>query len=190
MGEKEKKVNKHLIGKDRTLKENWKICCDDQPERKECRFSNHSFPKPFLTPPYHIKTNSVPSRSPKCVRNVFTISIFITAPTVQKTSSLSEIIISVQFSSATIHLCNPMDCCMPGFPVHHQLPEFTQTHVHHVGDAMQPSYPLLSCSPPTFNLFQHQGLFQWVGSSHQGAKLLEFQLQHQSLQWIFRTDFF
>ena len=74
-------------------------------------------------------------------------------------------------------------------PVHHQLPEFTQIHVHWVGDAIQPSHPLLSPSPPAFNLSQHQGLFKWVSSLHQVAKVLEFQLQHHSLQWIFRTDF-
>ena len=74
-------------------------------------------------------------------------------------------------------LCDPMDCSIPGLPVHHQLPEFTQTHVHWVGDAIQPSHPLSSPSPPTFNLSQHQGLFQWVSSSHQVAKVLEFQLQ-------------
>ena len=82
-----------------------------------------------------------------------------------------------------------MDCSMPGFPVHHQCPELTQTHVHRVGDAIQPSHPLLSPSPPAFNLSQHQGLFQWVSSSHQVAKVLEFQLQYQSFQGIFRTDF-
>ena len=81
-----------------------------------------------------------------------------------------------------------MDCSMPGLPVHHQLPEFTQTHVHWVGDAIQPSHPLSSPSPPSFNLSQHQGLFQWVSSSQQVAKVLEFQLQHQSCHWIFRTD--
>ena len=86
-------------------------------------------------------------------------------------------------------LCNPMDCSMPGLPVHHQLAEFTQTHVHWVGGAIHPSRPLSSPSPPAFNLSQHQGLFQWVSSSHQVAKVLEFQLQHQSFQWIFRTDF-
>ena len=82
-----------------------------------------------------------------------------------------------------------MDCSMPGLPVHHQLLEFTQTHVHWVGDAMQPSYPLPSPSPPAFNLSQHQGLFKWVSSLHQVAKVLEFQLQHQSFQWTPRTDF-
>ena len=87
-------------------------------------------------------------------------------------------------------LCDPMDCSTLRFPIHHQLPEFTQTHVHCVGDAIQPSHPLSSPSPPAFNLFQHQGLFQWVSSSHQVAKVLEFQLQHQSFQWTFRTDFF
>ena len=80
-----------------------------------------------------------------------------------------------------------MDCSTPGLPVHHQLLEFTQTHVHWVGDAIQPSHPLSSPSL-TFNPSQHQGLFQWVSSSHQ-AKILEFELQNQYFQWIFRTDF-
>ena len=86
-------------------------------------------------------------------------------------------------------LCNLMDCSTPSFPVYHQLPEFTQTHVHWFGDAIQPSHPLLSPSPPTFNLSRHQSLFKWVTSLHHMAKGLEFQLQHQSFQWIFRTDF-
>ena len=85
-------------------------------------------------------------------------------------------------------LYDPMDCSTPGFPVHHQLPEFTQTHVHWVGDAIQSSRPLSSPSP-AFNLSQHQGLFKWVSSLHQVAKGLEFQLQHQSFQWLFRADF-
>ena len=83
----------------------------------------------------------------------------------------------------------PMDCSTPGHPLHHQLREFTQTHVHWVGDAIKPSHPLSSASSPTFSVFQHQGLFKWVSSSHQVAKVLECQLQHQSFQWIFRTDF-
>ena len=78
----------------------------------------------------------------------------------------------------------------PGFPVHHQFPEVTQTHVHWVGDAIQLSHPLSSPSPPAFNLSQHQGLFKWVSSLYQVAKVLKFQLQHQSFQWIFGTDFF
>ena len=86
--------------------------------------------------------------------------------------------------------CNPMDCSTPGLPVHYQLLEFTQTYGHWLGDAIQPFHPLSSPSLPAFNLSQHQGLFQWVCSSHQQvAKVLEFQLQHQSFQWIFRTDF-
>ena len=85
-------------------------------------------------------------------------------------------------AESCLTLCNPMDCSTPGFPVHCQLPEFTQTHVHWVGDAIQPSHPLLFPSPRAFNFSQHQGLFQWVGSSHQVAKILEFQLQHQSFQ--------
>ena len=98
----------------------------------------------------------------------------------------------VQFSSIThsCHiLCNSMHCNTSGFPVHHQLPELTQTHVHRVCDAIQPPYPLLSPSPPAFNHSEHQGLFQWVSSLHQVAKILEFQRQHQSFQWLFRTDF-
>ena len=85
--------------------------------------------------------------------------------------------------------CKPRDCSMPGLPVHHQLPGLAQTHVHQVSEAIQPSYPLSCLSPPVFNLSQHQGLFQWASSSHQVAKVLEFRLQHQSFQWIFRTDF-
>ena len=93
-------------------------------------------------------------------------------------------------TQSCLTLCNPMDCSTPGFPLHHQLPELTQTHVHRVSDALQPSHPLSSSSPPAFTLSQHQSLFKWVSSSHQGAKVLEFQLQHQSFQWIFRTDSF
>ena len=96
-----------------------------------------------------------------------------------------------QFSSVAQScptLCDSMDCSTPGLPVHHQLSEFAQTHVHGVGDAIQPSHPLSSPSPPAFSLSQHQGFFQWVSASHQVAKVLEFQLQHQSFQWIFRAD--
>ena len=93
-----------------------------------------------------------------------------------------------QFSSVAQScptLCDLMNRSTPGL----QLSEFTQAHVHRVGDAIQPSHPLSSSSPPAPNPSQHQGLFQWVSSSHQVAKVLEFQLQHQSFQWIFRTDF-
>ena len=96
-----------------------------------------------------------------------------------------------QFSSVSQScptLCDPMNCTMPGLPVHHTLPEFIQTHVHWVCDAIQPSHPLLTPSPPALNLSQHQGLFQWVSSLHQMAKILEFQLQHQSFQWTPRTN--
>ena len=94
----------------------------------------------------------------------------------------------VQFSSVAQScptLCDSMDCITPGFPVHHQL----QTHVHWVSEAIQPSHPLSSPAPPAFNHFQHQGFFKQVSSSHQVAKVLEFQLQRQSFQWIFGTDF-
>ena len=84
-------------------------------------------------------------------------------------------------------LCDPMNCSTPGLPVHHQLPEFTQTHVHRVSDAIQPSHPLLSPSPPAPNPSQHQSLFQWVSSSLEVAKVLEFQLQYHSLRRNPRT---
>ena len=88
----------------------------------------------------------------------------------------------------------PWDCSMSGFPGFYHLPEFAQTHIHWVSDAIQPSHPLSPPShplsppsPPALNLSQHQGIFQWISSSHQVAKVLE--LQHQSFQWIFRVDF-
>ena len=92
-------------------------------------------------------------------------------------------------AQSCLTLCNPMNRSTPGLPIHHQLPESTQTHIHRVGNAIQPSHPLSFPSRPAFNLSQHQGLFKWVSSSHQVAKVLEFQLQHQSFQWIFRIDF-
>ena len=91
-------------------------------------------------------------------------------------------------AQSCLTLCDPMNRSTPGLPVHHQLPEFTQTHVHRACDGIQPSHPLSSPSPPSLNLSQHQGLFKWVSSSHQVAKVLEFQLQHQSFQWTPRTD--
>ena len=108
---------------------------------------------------------------------------------------------SVKFSSVAQlcpTLCDPMDCSTPGFPVHHQLQELAQTHVHRVGNPIPfPScfqsavgeWSLLHWNRRWFCLSQQQGLFKWVSSLHQVAKLLEFQLQYQSLQWIFRTDF-
>ena len=87
------------------------------------------------------------------------------------TSQVKHAISSVQ-SLSHVQLCDPMDCSMPRLPVHHQLLELTETHVHWVSDAIQPSHPLSSPSPPTFNPSHHQGLFQWVSSSHQVAKVL------------------
>ena len=99
-----------------------------------------------------------------------------------------------QWSSGCCCCCSVAQSCLtlcstPGLPVQHQLPDLTQTHAHWVGDAIQPSHPLSSPSPPAFNLSRNQGLFKWVSSSHQVAKQLEIQLQHQSFQWIFRVDF-
>ena len=97
---------------------------------------------------------------------------------------------SVQFRSVAQScptLCDPMNRSTPGIPVHNLLLEFTQTHIHRVSDAIQPSHPQSSPSPPAPNPSQHQGLFQWVNTSHEVVKVLEFQLQHQSFQWTPRT---
>ena len=109
-------------------------------------------------------------------------------------NSHSRILYSVHFQFSSVQslscliLCDPMDHSMPDLPVHHHCLEFTQTHVHWVGDAIQPSHPLLSPSLPAPSPSQHQDLFQWVSSSHQLGKVLELQLQHQSFQWTPRTD--
>ena len=87
-------------------------------------------------------------------------------------------------------LCDSMDCSTPGLPVHHQFPEFTETHVHRVGDAIQPSHPLSSPSPPTFNLSQHQGVFQWVSSLHQVAKHWSFRFSINPSNEYSRLIFF
>ena len=115
----------------------------------------------------------------------------------KRRSILRNIIVSIccSVTKSCPALCNPMDCSTPGFPLLHHLSEFAQTHVHWVGDAIQPSHPLSSPSPPALNLSQHQGLFQWVSSSHQVAKVLELQLQHQSFNGYsglisFRIDCF
>ena len=100
------------------------------------------------------------------------------------------IFVDVQLlSQLCLILCNPMNCSTPGFPVLHSLLEFAQTDVHWISDAIQSSHPLLPPSPLALNLSQHQGLFQWVSSSHQVAEVLELQLQHQSFQWLFRVGF-
>ena len=131
-----------------------------------------------------------PSPCPSCLPGV---TRGVSTQHLEKTwTDISPKKTSVQFSSVTqscLTLCDPMDCSMPGLPVHHQLPESTQTHVHWVNDAIQPSHPLSSPSPPAFSLSQHQGLFKWVSSSHQAAKVLEFQLQHRSFQRIARDIF-
>ena len=96
---------------------------------------------------------------------------------------------SVQSLSHVWFFADPKDCSTPNFPVQHQLPELTQTHVHQVSDTIQPSHPLSSHSLPVFSLSEHQGLFQWAHSSHQVTKVLELQLQHQTFHWTLRTDF-
>ena len=101
-----------------------------------------------------------------------------------------KVLSSVHFSHSVMSptLCDPMNHSTPGLPVHHQLLEFTLSHVHRVGDAIQPSHPLSSPSLPASNPSQHQSFFQWVNSSHEVAKVLEFQLQHHSFQRNPRAD--
>ena len=92
-------------------------------------------------------------------------------------------------SQSCLTLCDPLDCSTPEFPVHHQLPEPTQTHVHCLSDVIQAFHPLPSPSSPAFNISQHQGLLQCASSFHQVAKVLEYWFQHQFFQWMFRIDF-
>ena len=126
----------------------------------------------------------------RCIDNG---EIFLTGPGLALIkSSIVNVDVNMDFVSISQHqretFYDPMDFSTPGFPVLHHLLEFAQTHVHWVSDATQPSHSPSSPSPPAFNLSQHQGLFQWVSSSPQVAKVLELQLQHQSFRWIFRTD--
>ena len=111
---------------------------------------------------------------------------------VQPTVLAENVDITLPFSSvhsfSRVRLFETPCCSSPGLPDHHHLPEFTQTQIHWVSDAIQPSHPLSSLSPPALDLSQHQGLFKWVSSPHQVAKVLEFQLQHQSFQGTHRTD--
>ena len=127
----------------------------------------------------------LPADSPK------KMEILIWQPQEMKSAKSDVNFSSVQFSSVTqscLTLCDPMNHSTPGLPVHHHLPEFTQTHIHRVSDAIWPSHPLSSPLPPALNPSQHQSLFQWVNSSHEVAKVLEFQLQHPSLQRNPRAD--
>ena len=116
--------------------------------------------------------------SPQSIRNIYSRGYFIRC--ISQFSSIQSL--------SRVWLCDPINCSMPDLPVHHHLPELTQTHVHWVGDAIQPSHPLSSPSPPALNPSQHQSLLQWVNSSHELAKFLEFQLQHHSLQRNPRAD--
>ena len=106
----------------------------------------------------------------------------------QQRDSAIHIYVSSSVHFSLVAQSCPNLCGTPGLPVHHQHLESTKTHVHWVGDTIQPSHPLSSPSPPVLNLSQHQGIFKWVISSHQVAKVLEFQLEDQSFQWTPRTD--
>ena len=125
----------------------------------------------------------------KTPKSVLSLQLWTCTLLLGKMSTLLWLL--VQFSSVAqscLTLCDPMNHSTPGLPAHHQLPEFTQTYVHRVRDAIQSSHPLSSPSPLALNPSQHQSLFQWVNSSHEVAKVLEFQQQHQSFQWTPRAD--
>ena len=160
----------------------WSLCQEDPLEKKWQ-------PTPVLSPGKSHGQRSLVGYSPWGRRELDTNEWLYLLMHLVKPSKAS-FFIGIQLSSVAqlcLTLCNPMDYSMPVLPVHHQLPEPTQTHVHCVGDAIQPSHPLLSLSPPAFNLSQHQGLCQWVSSSHQVTEVLEFQCQHQPFQWICRN---
>ena len=127
-----------------------------------------------------------------CIESIYLWSkgrLFSSPPGINGICFWSSFLFS-SVAQSCLTLCDPMDCSITDLPVHHQLPEFTQTFVHWVSDAIHPSQSLSSPSPPTCNLSQHRGLFKWVSFLHQMAKVLEFQLQHQPFQWKFRTDSF
>ena len=122
---------------------------------------------------------------------IIDIAVFFTVSSLASIIAYNQNLFYEFFSSVTQScptLCDPMNSSMPGLPIHHQLPESTQTHVHLVDDAIQPSHYLPSPYPSVLSLSQHQGLFQQVSSSNQVAKVLELQLQHQSVQWTPRSD--
>ena len=119
------------------------------------------------------------------IKKMLLLKMLSSEPSASQDSNIKDHFSSVTQSCPT--LCDPMNCSTSGLPFHHQLPEFTQTHVHRVSDAIQPSHPLSSPSPAP-KPSQHQSLFQWVNSSHEVAKVLEFQLEHQSFQRTPRID--
>ena len=137
--------------------------------RQEC-WRGLPFPPPGDLPNSGIKTTSL--ASPALTGEFFTTST---------TLVLSHL--------SCLMLCNPMDCSTPGLPVPHHFLEFAQVHLHCIGDAIQLAHPRMPSSHSTLNLSQHQGLFHWVNCLYQMTKILEFQFQHQSFQWVFRVDF-
>ena len=176
----------------------WKICQCSQSESTllvgtETSLSSRTLFLPFLSPPTPVSYNLQIEKLMNPERKKH--KIHITSRLVwlyfkNQIRGILAIISSVQFSLSVLSKsCDPMDCSALGFPVHNELPELTQTHVHRVGDAIQPSHPLSSPSPPAFSLSQNQSLFQEVSYLHHVAKVLEFHLQHQAFQWTFRTDF-
>ena len=128
-----------------------------------------------------------PSLNTTCYWRVMSWRVINPCP-VEATSKPKVQCCSCSVAKLCLILCDPMECRATGFPVLHCLLKFPQIHVHWVSDVLQPSHPLLPPSPPALNLSQHQGLFQWVSSSHQVVKILALQLQQPSFQWIFRVD--
>ena len=150
------------------------------PRRKHLLISWLQSPSTMILEPKKIKSVTVFSFSPSLCQKVMRLNAMILV--FFKYWVLSSV------TQSCLTLCDPMDCSTPSFPVYHQLLDFTQTQIHRVSDAIQPSHPLSSPSPPAPNPSQHQSFFQWVSSSHEVAKVLEFQLQHHSLQRNPRAD--
>ena len=151
----------------------WKCCTHDVSKFGKLRSSHRSGKGQFsFQPPFMTISFMIPS--------LIWLSISVLSLHQVHTYIVEQILCNIsQFSSVVQScptLCDPMDSSTPGLPVHHQLPESTQIHVHWIGDAIQPSHPLSSPCPPAFNISRHQGLFKWVSSSHEVAKVLEFQL--------------
>jgi len=167
----------------------WTVACQ---AHLSMEFSRKEYWSRLPCPPSRdIPNPDIEPLSPELAHGLFAISYTWEAQGVSKDilKPCSLLSVSVQFSCSVMSdALWPHEPSTPGLPVHHQLPEATQTHVHWVSDAVQPPDPLLSPSLPAPNLSHHQGLFKWVSSSHQVAKGLEFQLQHQSFQWTPRTD--
>ena len=156
------------------------FCCFLPAPQSSCCYLNSPIPRALNLAVFSAWTALLPDI---CTANVFTSSSLDSSIVL----SVKPILTCCSVTQSCSTLWDPMDCSTSGFPVLYYLLEFA--HIHWVNNAILPSHPLLPPSPPALNLSQHRSLFWWVSSLHQVARLLELQLQHQSFQWIFKTDF-